>query len=331
MSRARRIAIRALLAFAGLLILAAMVIEWQFGVFIPASRIDLNAESLELLKSASSSELRPPAPAVRVLIDPAAAEDILIEALRRNSATGGVPAWFMEAAMPYGAALVASYDFDTRSIHLEGVVNTRRLDGAIRRVIPPDRLRADVPQIDWDDGIQRPKRGLLRVRAGVPMNASTEGDVWNIWDHDIIYSPLPLEGGHLFEAVFDNRSGGAWLVIASLFAAFDFELDQREQDISLSSLQFVTRGRLTLDIEGQRDLRIRLSIDVMPQHVEKLGVVNLKIGLEDAFDVARENLELDHGIEMNGNAAWDEHVIRYDYRIKDADRLLDAYLREFID
>ncbi len=329
MSRVRRMVKRGILILVPVFALALIIIEWQAGVFIPAPRIDLATASLDMLPKAPHPKAHPQAPSVRVLVDPSSAEGIIVGALKRNSAAERLPGWVIEALIPYEAALVATFDFDRSTVHLEGLLNMRRLDGVMARAFPMDRLHSGLPEIEWStDGIRHPRRGLLTLHATVPMDPGVEEDVWYFWDHDIIYAPLELEGGHLLEAVFDNRSGGAWLVIGSLFTVFDFDLDEQEQDISLSSLQFVTRGRCTLDVVKQRDIRIQIALEIIPQHVEKLGVINLKIGLSDAFDVLRENLQEDHNIEMTGGVEWDENVIRYDYLIRDAERVLAVLLTD---
>src|SRR5690606_30770421 len=173
-----------------------------------------------------SSTTQPPAPAVRVLFNPETVEPILTRFAQRESG-GRVPGWLLDAVLPYEAAAVATYDFGTHRIEMNALLNARRLDGVIARAFPLDRLRREVPEIDWAaDGVQRPRRGLVTLPGTAPMDPKVEEDVWSLWQHAIALPPLDFEGGHMLEAVFDNRTGGAWLVIGSLFRAFDIELDE---------------------------------------------------------------------------------------------------------
>lgn len=335
MSRARKIIKWGLLIV--LLLIAGVLgfVEWRAGIFIPAPRHDLAELTLEFAAqpttppdTAIAPQRQPPAPAVRVLINPVNAEDLMLKVLA-NATDDRIPAWLAEALFPYESAAVATYDFSAHQIDFEALLNMRRLDGAVASAFPIEQLRSEVPEIDWDpNGVQRPKRGLLTLRASVPMDPRVEEDVWYLWQHEIAFTPLEFERGHLLEAVFDNRTGGAWLVIGSLFRAFDFDLDEQESDISLSSLQFITRGRLTLDLENKRDLRIRFTMESIPEHKDKLGVLNLKIGIEDAFTALAENLQNDYDTQLTGEATTEENIIQFEYILEDVEQLLNQIVEE---
>jgi len=326
-----------MLGFLLLILLVLGYVEWRAGVFIPAPRHDLAQLTLDFAArppsngSAVPSPARPnqpPAPAVRVLFNPASAEQLLLD-IAAEASDGRAPLWLLEALVPYEAAAVATYNFAEHRIDFESLFNLRRLDGAVAQAFPMERLRAEVPEIDWDRvGIQRPRRGLLTLRASVPMDPRVEEDVWYLWQHDIAFTPLAFEGGHMLEAVFDNRTGGAWLVIGSLFHAFDFDLDEQETDVSLSSLQFITRGRLTLNIENANDLRIQFTMEAIPEHKDKLGVLNLKIGIEDAFTALAEELREDYGAELSGAVETDEHIFTFDYVLIDVKHVLIKVVAE---
>jgi hypothetical protein len=118
--------------------------------------------------------------------------------------------------------------------------------------------------------------------------------------------------------VMDNRRGHAFLVVASMLEAFDIHLDAEKTDISLSSLQFVREARLTADLTRSDSLRIRFVLEILPDDIEKLGVVNLKVGIDELFEEIGTRWRRDHGLRLEGESAWDGTRIVYEYRLSSA-------------
>lgn len=128
------------------------------------------------------------------------------------------------------------------------------------------------------------------------------------------------------EAVFDNRDGGAYLAVASLLHAYGFNLDEEEEDIGLTSLQFVRSARLEIDLISDETVAIRFSLDVVPGTRDRMAVVNMKVGLEKVFGKMGERARDRHGLTLSGDSAWKGDTLEFDYRLRPADRFIEQIL-----
>ena len=154
------------------------------------------------------------------------------------------------------------------------------------------------------------------------MESEAKEAAWYLWKQSFKPAPLPFEGRHFIEVAMDNRDGGAYLAIASLLHAYDIKLDESQTDISLSSLKFVIKARMLVDITPADILVMRLTLEIRPDAVNRLGVINLKVGIEEVLVEWGENLSSEHGIPFEVKSAWDGNVIHFNYRIKGAGKVI---------
>ena len=143
-----------------------------------------------------------------------------------------------------------------------------------------------------------------------------------MWKQSFKPAAIPFQGAHFIEVVMDNRDGGAYLAVASILHAFDIDLNESETDISLSSLKFVTKARMSIDVTPTDLLLFRLAIEVRPDAVNRLGVINLKVGIEELFTQWSETLLTEHEITVEGKSDWNENVMLFHYRLNGASKAL---------
>ena len=284
-----------------LLFVTAMFIEWRYGLFRTAPRIDRST-----LVSG---------PGIVVIFDPAKASTQIAE-LVRERAGFAVPLWAIERALPYEAAIMAGPDHDRSEIDLTCFINPRRLGPALVRELNAASIETRVPEIRWSsEGVSRASPGVVTLEGTVPMEPEAQEAAYYLWNQSFKPTPLEPAGGHLLEVIADNRDGGAYLAVASLLHAYDINLDEKETDISLSSLKFVLKGHLTADIVSADALVVRFTIDVRPDAIDRLGVINLKVGIDELFNEWGARLARDHGITLAGGSRWNDTVMEFTYRL----------------
>jgi len=290
----------------------AVVLETRYRVVRKAERVDRAV----LLGGAS----------VRGVVDPKKVQPILAE-IAAEELGRAVPEWAVDWFMPYEAGAVAQLNFDAHVVELDLYLNAPRLDPELARRGRRLNLRQRLSGIDWaDEGVAATEPGLLRLRGTIAMEPDAEDAFWYTWNQSFRPPPLALENGHFVEVVLDNRRGAAYLAFASLLAAFDIELDAKYQDISLSSLQFVEAVRLTIDPTPSGALGIRMTMAIAPDAIDRLGVVNMKVGIEDAF--AELGARLDRqGLTLRGAGEWTDTGIVYEYRLDDAKKAIRLGMR----
>ena len=114
--------------------------------------------------------------------------------------------------------------------------------------------------------------------------------------------------------------------MASVMAAFDFELNPNDTDITLSSFQFVIAARMFVDVVEDDVFEIGIDIDIEPAARNRMGVINMKGGIDEAFAELGKRLQRDRGVTVSGGSEWNEFTIEYRYRIDKASIFVDALL-----
>lgn len=232
-----------------------------------------------------------------------------------------VPLWAIEQFLPYEGSVILSNDFDSGNVVIHVLVNERRMGPVIVTLFNESATKNALPrEVAWDDnGMVFEKRGVITVEGKMGMDTEAKEAVWYQWHHPAILRPIPLRGGHLFEGVLDNRDGGAYLVTASYLKAFHIVLDKREQEISLSTLQFVTSVRVEADVIEPDTLKIRLEFDIVPEARNRLAVINLKVAIDESFEQRARQLKRDHEISFIGTSRWVGTTIIWEYEMDKLD------------
>jgi hypothetical protein len=288
------------------LLLAAAIIEWRYGLLIPT--------------------LRSPVPFAAgraggfVVVDPsritALAPDLF------EPAAGRLPRWLVSRLLPYEAGGAAILDMDGRRVALTGYLNARRLAPLIKREAAKTELQRHMPEIHWAGRAHETRPGMLVAQGAIPFDPDAEQSFGYMWDASLSPAPLSAEGGHFIEAVFDNRRGHSYLIFASFLRAYNIDLAENQHEISLSSLQFVREARFTADFAAPDAFRMRLVLDIVPEAIERLGVVNLKVGIEESLSDLAQRWREDFGLELRGEARWEANQIIYEYQLKSARKVL---------
>ncbi len=287
---------------------ALVYFELRFAVLRTSPRVDLAG----LAKDSS----------IIAVINPELAIDQL-RPLLNERAGFAVPEWIVRRVLPYGATIVTASDYDKAEVGLTVFLNPRRLGPPIRREINAIGLQASVPEIRWaQEGVVEGGPGVLSASGTVPMEAEAQEAAWYLWKQSVKPGAIPFQGAHFIEVVMDNRDGGAYLAVASILHAFDIVLDESETDISLSSLKFVIKARLSIDVTPTDLLVFRLTIEVRPEAVNRLGVINLKVGIDELLAEVSKTLLKEHEIAFEGESAWNENVMIFRYRLKGASKAL---------
>ena len=254
-------------------------------------------------------------------IDPGRAAGA-IQAVVESWAGRGVPAWMIGMALPHALYGGLGTDYDSGQIALRFLLNERRLGPLLASNLVVLDIPGRFPEISWGPaGVVLERRGAISLDGDIPMEPEAREAVWYSWNQSFERTPLELDGGHAFEILADNRSGGAYLAVASLLEAFDYELNEDEQKISLSSLKFVVQARASVDLLDDGAAMIVLSLEIAPEAVERVGIVNLKVGIDEGFDTWTANLDEQHGIDLTGASAWKDNVIEWRYTL---DRAADV-------
>ncbi len=299
------------------LVVAAIFIgiaEQRYGVLISAPEVSHES----VLAARPGSAVRP---GVWFRLEPERARQI-VESVIEDMDVPGLSGGMLDRFMPHAASCMLAADYDEGEIYIHLMINEKRLGPVIAEQFNEADIIAKAPEINWSsEGLVAQYRGVLTLEGTVPM-PDAQNAAYLSWDHPVQATPLGVEGGHLVEAVLDNRDGGAYVCVASLVAAYDLEMGEDEEDLLMTTIENAMSVRVYGDLVADGALLLHLAIEVLPEVRHRLSVANMKGALSSSFSNAIGRLEEEHGLAITGTVEWNENVLEYDYRFEEGTKVL---------
>ncbi len=234
----------------------------------------------------------------------------------------------LEMLMPREVALLSGSDFGQGQLRLTLFVNERRGGPAIAENLDLSDLLGRIPVVAWTaTRFRMPRRGVLLLDGQIPIPEEVESVVLESWSHRMEGAPLSLSGGHLLEAVLDNRNGELMTLGASIAQGLgvDWRQAMKQPPLSMAGpvVEKVREIRLHVDPEGLDALTGELRISGPPE----VGGLSFLINIAVAEYVAKP-LKEEHGMDLSGECVWDQaqEAVIGRYRLAG----LDTYLRRQI-
>ena len=301
----KKIAVAIVLAILIIIIVAAIVADRKFAIIVSSPKVSY--ESL----------VRPETRAQIVLDVPKAKEIIKKKLLAGVS----VPDWVLPRALPYQAALVANMDFAMSEIDLTLFVNDQRLAPVLVDQI--NRLRLPAPFDQWfKDKMVWNERGRMLRKGVAPMDPMLLRKLREIFKGKSgAASPLRLEGGHLLEAVLDNRDGSAIAIIWTLAATQGVPVLDRTNESYLGIVVPLDVIRLQADLANDKTLNIHLALECAPDS-EPGAIQFLVLGLEMGVPPLQAELSK-KGITLTSKTTVENNVVKGDYTVPNFDQAID--------
>ncbi|HNR30128.1 MAG TPA: hypothetical protein PKI11_04510 [Candidatus Hydrogenedentes bacterium] len=173
-----------------------------------------------------------------------------------------VIAWFL----PHEISVAIGYDREKEAAACAVAVSLRRLAGALAW-LASDAEGWRFSPVQRALRVAKERDGLWVIRSQWATSEETRDRVARWWKADR-FVLIELEGGHLFEAVLDNRAGGGLLALEALLAPEDFMPEQREVvvkapfDVEAQRLPGLFRRletlRVSMDLEDGDRMRVRV-------------------------------------------------------------------------
>lgn len=249
----------------------------------------------------------------------------------------GLPGWLplglpaiLPRVAPREVAVLGASDFRAGTYDLTLFINEQRGGPYLpTHLNQRTRFRQSLPAITWEEpGFQLEERGVLSARGRLEIPMGLEADIRETWAPDPPPEPLALHGGHLAEAVIDNRNGEVVTLIGTLAPVWDSNLDQLKEDQNfralLTYLADVRDLRAAADFEDPDTLVIQLRLNANPEIGGQLEFI-LPIIIEEMVRGLRQQ----HGLAIRTEYAWKPDVDTYvaDFRLTGMEDSLTAYFR----
>jgi hypothetical protein len=278
----------------------------------------------------------PPAPVnayvlgspLTVVILPELGKDIELEILQEQFPIPA-PRWFIKLFRPTSLTVKTEIAEKGDVVELEGLYAAPKASWLVHRFAKNSSVLNQVEGIQWNpEPFQRESepKGSITVHGKVPIDELAKSDVDQLWNDTLLPTPMTIENNHFVEGLMDNRIGEGYLVGASLLNAMGIDLSEKNQNITISSFQFVRTIRFSLDIATDNALEIHIEMKLEPDKQNRIGAVNLKTGLSEAFSEWGKTLKQDHEITLTGKREDTDHISVYRYRVSDARPILKSML-----
>ncbi len=202
-----------------------------------------------------------PNTSVRVVIQPALAEDLIEKQLGAQSP----PKWILTRVLPYEVALLLTPDLDSGRLYVDLFCNEQRLGPVIADTSATLGVDKTYPFITWSgDRLTSRSRGFLVMDGYTDIERPVLEVVHNRWGITSQLSHPRIEGSHLLEIVADNRDGSVFALLASLATKGLLALPVSLEDLA-DSLAVVAEARLTADLQSDNTVAIHLIVNCVPQ------------------------------------------------------------------
>ena len=303
MSR-KQIALAVLLVILIIVMVAAIIVDRKFALIVASPRI-------------SHESLVKPETRAQIVLDVPKAKEIIKKKLLAGTS---VPDWVLPRALPYDAALVVNLDYSRNNMDLTLFVNDQRLAPILVDQI--NSLKLPPPFDKWfKEKMAWKERGRMVRNGAAPMNPVFLSKLKALFrDKPGAGAPLRIEGGHLVEAVLDNRDGSLLAIVGTIAEAEGQSMTESTTEGFLGMAVPLDVVRLQADLADEKTLKIHLVIECAPE-TEAADVQVLAIGLELGLPEVQQSLSK-NGITLTGKSSVKDNVITGDYTIPNFDGVL---------
>lgn len=274
---------------------------------------------------------------LRVAIDTLRLGADMVPYLPENPPLPGWLPWdlpsLLPKVLPREVAILGGSDYADGAYNLTVFVNEQRGGPAL-----PDYLnnqyqfQKQFPAVEWaPEGFQLERRGVLSAQGYIPLPLELEDTILQTWSLDLPETPLTLFGGHMAEAVVDNRNGEIVTLMAALAPVWNSSLEQMKQnpqlDALLTLLVDVSDIRLAVDFKSTDVVLLQFRI-----HAAQSVGGQLEFFIPLAIPMLSQQLQVQYGLTVESENKWnpEEEVYTADLSIIGVEEKLKEYFKTVV-
>ena len=230
------------------------------------------------------------------------------------------PSWALPMALPYEAAVVVDVDRFLGDVGVKIFINDRRLAPVICEF--SKNLKLPAPFDSWfKEPMRQERRGVLLLEGMTTCGRQMRSTIEKQWKDPAVDGPLQVEGGHLLEAVLDNRDGSALAVASVLCDTQNINLNDGLDETALGFMAAISNYRLQADLVSDNDLSVRVLIECAPTADPSMaGMLQALIEMGLMSEQVKQNAEK-LGCTYSGSTSLEGNTVVADYKVN-IERLL---------
>ncbi len=283
--------------------------------------VQLKFEAITSAPDVSHADVVGEHTSVRIVFQPLNAADYIAE---RIVAPQGMPAWASDKVLPREVALLCDADMESGETNLTWFINEQRLGGQIAEAVDGLNLGRQLPFISFSGGMQRNGRGVMALYGTTRIPQLVMQTVHNEWGVVQPMESLTVDGGHLLEAVLDNRDGAAYALICGLYLG-EGPLKPNQFNVLdiAQGVAYIAAIRVMADIASpaQMDVALRFEGSVDADHDALQGI---KFLLDQGRNEVGKLLKSQYGAELGGSFVHEGDAIAGSFTIAPFEPLLVA-------
>jgi hypothetical protein len=298
-------------------ILLAIVVFVVVGAVAALFVADSKYQFLRDAPRVSHEMLAQPGTSIRIVAEPPLAKGIIQSLLKENAPSE----WVMEKALPYEVAVLITPRLDTARLDIDLFCNDRRLGPAIAALSSQLDVGAAYPFIQWDgERFTTKERGNLVWHGSTDIDSPVIDNVRTHWAVDSQLSRPRVEGGHLLEAVIDNRDGALFALIATLHSKGVIVLPVSLADV-VKNVVNVADVRIVADLQEPEIVSIHMIVNCVPT-AEPGEITATSFLVSGLLSQIALGLEDSYKVTFEGTKTVEGPAIAVDYTLKPLSRLL---------
>jgi len=259
----------------------------------------------------------------RIVIRPHLAQELIETSLPEGQKP---PEWILSRVLPHEVAFILSPQLEKRSAELVVYINEQRAGPIVADIVNRSGFMGQYDYLSWDDGgLSMKKRGDVVARGNLVLNDRVVSATRSHWGITEGLNRLDVEGGHFFEAVFDNRDGGAFALMCALYGYGLLGQPQTILEDEYEAFLYIASIRIHADPTPDGNAELVIIIESTPGAKTQDIDANLSY-LEAAVSAVAKVISQEYGAELHGRTYVDGATVSGRYTIRNVSGIISGAL-----
>jgi len=236
------------------------------------------------------------------------------------------PTWLLTRVLPHEVAFVFSPDIQAGTSGLTLYVNEQRFGPVVADVVNQSGFIGQYDFLQWKrGGLTMEHRGSLAAHGTLQIPSPVADTARRNWGIVQGLEPLEVEGTHFFEAIFDNRDGGAFALMCSLYSYGVLGEPQVPLEDEYETFLPIASIHVTADATASGEVQLIVTLKSTPSAREAdidANAFYLDIASGEVTRVLREA----YGAELRGRAFTEGTTVTGRYTIKNVEGIISTLL-----